>query len=279
MSDKNYFTPAEILDVTINVGITKTSISAAKQFLLGILGGAFIALAGASANMAAFNLLAKPETFGLGKLVSGAVFPVGLMLVVIAGGELFTGNSLIFAAVLDGKTRFVKMLQNWFLVYVSNFVGAFFVVAVAFYSGQYLSGNSLLGGVTVKIAYGKIAINFFPALFSGILCNWLVSLGVWLAYAAKDIVGKIFACFFPVFLFVIAGYEHSIANMYYVPAGILAKSVPSFVVASGIPAKALVNLNWQNFFIKNLIPVTIGNIIGGSILIAFAYWLAYKKMK
>lgn len=279
MADKNYFVPSEILDVTINVGIAKAEISATKQFLLGVLGGAFIALAGASANMAAFNLLAKPETFGLGKLVSGAVFPVGLMLVVIAGAELFTGNSLIFASVLERKTRFVKMLQNWFFVYIGNFVGAFFVVALVFYSGQYFSGNSLLGGVTVKIAYGKATIKFFPALFSGILCNWLVSLGVWLAYGAKDIIGKIFACFFPVFLFVIAGYEHSIANMYYVPAGILAKGVPSFVVASGIPIKALIHLNWKNFLIKNLIPVTLGNIIGGSVLIAFVYWLAYKKMK
>ena len=277
MSDKNYFTPPETFDISVQAGIAKTNRTAAKQFMLGILGGAFIALAGAGANMAAFNLFAKPETFGLGKFVSGLVFPVGLMLVVVAGAELFTGNSLIFTAVLTRKVSFGKMLKNWAFVYLGNFVGASFVAVMVFYSGQFSSGVSLLGGMTVKVAYGKVAMHFVPAVFSGILCNWLVSLGVWVAFAAKDITGKMLACFFPVMLFVTAGYEHSIANMYYIPAGIFAKGVNAFVATSGIPAEALAALNWQNFIVRNLIPVTIGNIIGGCILIALVYWFIYAR--
>lgn len=277
MSDKNYFTPLETFDISVQAGIAKTNRTAAKQFMLGILGGAFIALAGAGANMAAFNLFAKPETFGLGKFVSGLVFPVGLMLVVVAGAELFTGNSLIFTAVLTRKVSFGKMLKNWAFVYLGNFVGALFVAVMVFYSGQFSSGASLLGGMTVKVAYGKVAMHFVPAVFSGILCNWLVSLGVWVAFAAKDITGKMLACFFPVMLFVTAGYEHSIAHMYYIPAGIFAKGVNAFVATSGIPAEALAALNWQNFIVRNLIPVTIGNIIGGCILIALVYWFIYAR--
>lgn len=277
MSDKNYFSPNEILAISIQTGINKTKLTIKKQVLLGILAGGFIALAGFASNMAAFNLLSKAESFGLGKLVSGVIFPAGLILVIIAGGELFTGNCLIVASVLDRKVRILKMLQNWLFVYLGNFIGALFVVFLCFYSGQLGSANSLLAGVTIKIAFTKIALSFAKAFYLGILCNWLVCLGVWLSYAATDVSGKILACFFPVMLFVISGFEHSIANMYYIPAGIFAKNVNAFIVSSGIPAEALKALNWQNFVLKNLVPVTLGNIVGGGFFVATMYWLAYSK--
>lgn len=277
MADKNYFSPNEVLDIAIQAGINKTNLPATKQFLLGILGGAFIALAAVASNMGAFNLLAKAETFGLGKFVAGLIFPVGLMLVVVAGAELFTGNCLIAAGMFDKKIKLLKMLKNWFFVYIGNLCGALLVVVLTFFMGQFASGNSVLGGVTVKIAYGKVTLSFLQAFCAGVLCNWLVCLGVWMAFAAKDVSGKLFACFFSILLFVTAGFEHSVANMYYIPAGIFAKSVNSFVATSEIPQGALQALNWSNFFLRNLIPVTLGNIVGGGFLVGGIYWLAYAK--
>lgn len=277
MTDKNYFSPNEILDISIQTSVKKTSLSKTKQFVLGILGGAFIALAATASNMASFNLLAKPETYGIGRLIAGLVFPVGIMLVIVAGGELFTGNNLIFTGVLDKKVKLLKMLQNWFFVYLGNFCGAMIVVLLTFYTGQFKNGNSLLGGITIKIAYGKISLSFIQAFCAGVLCNWLVCLAVWMSFAAKDIIGKLFSCFFAVLLFVTAGFEHSVANMYYVPAGIFAKNVNSFMVTSGVSYGALNALNWSNFFLRNLIPVTLGNIVGGAILVAGIYWFNYAK--
>ncbi len=277
MSEKFYCDPAEILEVTIQKGITKANTSAWKLFILGFLAGVFIAFASEGSNMAAFGFFAKPETYGLGKFVAGLIFPVGLMLVVIAGGELFTGNNLIAAAVLDRKVKISAMLKNWFFVYLGNFIGSVFIAFLIFKSGQLHSGGNLLGGITIKIAYGKISLSFIQALFLGIMCNWLVCLAVWLCYGAKDMSGKLFAVFFPIWLFITSGFEHSVANMYYIPVGIFAKSIPEYAAASKIAIDALYNLNWLNFFMKNLLPVTLGNIIGGAFFVAGIYWFCYRK--
>ena len=275
--EKAYLTPKEILTATIETGIKKVKTKPLNQFILGILAGAFIAFASEGSNMAAFNLFAKPETYGLGKALAGVVFATGLMLVIIAGGELFTGNTLITIGVLEKKIKLKDMLSNWFFVYLGNFVGAVFIAYMMNMSGLFNSGDNMLGGITLKIAAYKTHLTFSQAFYLGIMCNWLVCIAVWMSYGAKDIIGKCFAIFFPISLFITSGFEHSIANMYYIPAGILAKSNASWVEASGLTAEKLANLNWNTFITKNLVPVTIGNIVGGVILVAGVYWFTYYK--
>lgn len=270
-------TPKEIVTATIETGIKKVKTKPLNQFILGILAGAFIAFASEGSNMAAFNLFAKPETYGLGKALAGVVFATGLMLVIIAGGELFTGNTLITIGVLEKKIKLKDMLSNWFFVYLGNFVGALFIAYMMNMSGLFNSGDNMLGGITLKIAAYKTHLTFSQAFYLGIMCNWLVCIAVWMSYGAKDIIGKCFAIFFPISLFITSGFEHSIANMYYIPAGILAKSNASWVEASGLTAEKLAHLNWNTFITKNLIPVTIGNIVGGVILVAGVYWFTYYK--
>lgn len=270
-------TPKEIVTATIETGIKKVKTKPLNQFILGILAGAFIAFASEGSNMAAFNLFAKPETYGLGKALAGVVFATGLMLVIIAGGELFTGNTLITIGVLEKKIKLKDMLSNWFFVYLGNFVGALFIAYMMNMSGLFNSGDNMLGGITLKIAAYKTHLTFSQAFYLGIMCNWLVCIAVWMSYGAKDIIGKCFAIFFPISLFITSGFEHSIANMYYIPAGILAKSNASWVEASGLTAEKLAHLNWNTFITKNLVPVTIGNIVGGVILVAGVYWFTYYK--
>jgi len=277
LETNNYSTPSEITYTTIQTGIKKAGMKYSNQFILAILAGAFIAFAAEGSNMAAFNLFAKPETYGLGKVLAGAIFGTGLMLVVLAGGELFTGNTMIFGGVLDGKVKLSDMLKNWFFVFTGNFVGALLIAYMMVHSGLFNSGANVLGGVTIKIASYKVALTFMSAFYLGIMCNILVCLAVWLAYGAKDMVGKIFAIFFPIWLFITSGFEHSVANMYYIPAGILAKSNPGWVAESHLTPAALANLNWGNFIINNLIPVTLGNIVGGSIFVVGVYWFVYIK--
>ncbi|WZL74247.1 formate/nitrite transporter family protein [Clostridiaceae bacterium 35-E11] len=277
MDHKSYLTPPEIAAATIQTGIKKISLPAVKQLILGILAGAFIAFASEGSNMAAFNLFANPKTYGLGKVLAGSIFGTGLMLVLLAGGELFTGNTLIFMGVLDGKVRLTQMLRNWFFVYVGNFIGSVLVAFMMTQSGLFSSGANVLGAVTIKIAAYKVGLPFMPAVYLGIMANWLVCLAVWLAYGAKDMTGKMLGVFFPIWLFITSGFEHSIANMYYIPAGIMAKSNAEWAAASHLSPEQLANLNWSTFFTNNLIPVTLGNIIGGALFVGGVYWFAYIR--
>jgi len=280
MSTQNYLTPSEITEATIQTGIKKSKMTIVNMVILGILAGAFIAFAAEGSNMAAFNLFAKPETYGLGKVLAGAVFGTGLMLVLIAGGELFTGNTMIIAGVLEKKVSIKAMLKNWFFVYVGNFIGSIFIAYMMNKSGLFSSGDNMLGAVTIKIAAYKVGLTFMQAFFLGIMCNWLVCLGVWMAYGAKDMTGKIFAIFFPIWLFITSGFEHSVANMYYIPAGIMAKDNKTLADAAavlGVTPEKLSHLNWDMFFTHNLIPVTLGNIVGGGIFVAAVYWYVYIR--
>lgn len=282
MSEQNYLTPAEIAELTIEAGIKKTKLTALNMFILGILAGAFIAFAAEGSNMAAYNLFAKPETYGLGKVLAGAIFGTGLMLVLIAGGELFTGNTMIIAGILDKKVTMKAMLKNWLFVYIGNFVGAVFIAYMMNKSGLYSSSAGLLGGMTIKIASYKVGLSFMQAFYLGIMCNWLVCLAVWMCYGAKDMAGKILAVFFPIWLFITSGFEHSIANMYYIPAGILAKSTKAFADSAttlGVTPEKLAHLNWGSFAVNNLIPVTLGNIVGGGLFVAAVYWFVYLKKR
>ncbi len=280
MNPLNYFTSSEIAEITIENGIKKTKLPAINMILLSILAGAFIAFASGGSNMAAFNLFAKPDTYGLGKVLAGSVFGTGLMLVIIAGGELFTGNTLILAGVLDKKINVAGMLKNWVFVYIGNMIGSILIAYFMYESGLFSSGANMLGGMTIKIAVYKVELTFKQAFILGIMCNWLVCLAVWMSYGAKDMTGRIFSIFFPIWLFITSGFEHSIANMYYIPAGIMAKNNPSFVEAAstlGVTTEKLSHLNWREFFVSNLLPVTLGNILGGCVFVAAVYWFVYIK--
>lgn len=271
--------PAQILEYTSDAGVTKVLRGKLSQLILAFFAGVYIAFASEGSNMAAFNLFANPDTYGLGKVLAGAVFGTGLMLVLIAGGELFTGNTLIIVGVLDRKVKIQQMFANWIVVYLGNFIGSICIAYMMNKSGLFNSGNAVLGGQTIKIAAYKTGIPFLSAFFLGVMCNWLVCLAVWVSFAAKDVIGKMFSCFFIIGLFITSGFEHSIANMYYIPAGIMAKANPLWVEASHVATEQLDNLNWITFITKNLIPVTLGNIVGGSVMVGTLYWLSLTKKK
>ena len=211
--------PAELVCAAIAAGEKKAGLVWRKQVLLGILAGAFIAFASAASNMAAFHLLGRPETYGLGKCLAGAIFPVGLILVVVAGGE---------------RVRLGALLRNWIFVYAGNVTGSVLIAHMTYASGLLASGAGELGGVTIKIAFYKTSLEFIPAFYLGVMCNWLVCLTVWMAWAARDMAGKLFAVYFTIWLFITSGFEHCVANMYYVPADIFAKADHMLAAASGL---------------------------------------------
>lgn len=278
-SGVGYLKPAEICEATVEAGVAKAASPASTLLILSFLAGAFIAFASEGSNMAAFNLLARPETYGLGKALAGAIFGTGLMLVVIAGGELFTGNTMMVGALAVGRIGPGALLRNWALVYLGNLLGSLFIALLMVESGLFSSGANLLGAVTIKIAAYKTGLPFLSAFILGILCNWLVCLAVWMAYGAKDIAGKVLAIFFPIWLFITSGFEHSVANMYYIPAGILAAGKGELLAAAlehGLTAEALERLGWGSFLLRNLIPVTLGNIVGGGAFVMMAYLVAYR---
>lgn len=237
---------------------------------LGILAGIYISFGAFASQMISHSI----ENPGLAKFASGAVFPVGLMLVVIAGAELFTGNTLMVIGLNNKAINFGQMLRNWIVVYFANFVGAIIIAYLISESGLFNMTEGLLGAAAIKTAVAKSSLTFKEAFIRGIFCNVLVVLAVWMAAAAKDIVGKVFACWFPVMTFVMSGFEHSIANMYFIPAGIFAAANPLCVEAAGLTAAQMTTLNMSGF-IANLIPVTLGNIVGGSIVIGLTYWFVH----
>lgn len=280
MSTQNYLSPSEIAEATIEAGVKKSKLPIRNMFLLGILGGVFIAFAAEGSNMAAYNLFAKAETYGIGKALAGAVFGTGLMLVLVAGAELFTGNTMIIASILEKKVKVKAMMKSWFFVYCGNFVGSIIIAYMMIQSGLFNSSAGLLGGMTIKIATYKVGLSFIQAFYLGIMCNWLVCLAVWMGTGAKDMGSKLFAIFFPIWLFITSGFEHSVANMYYIPAGIMAKGNKAWVDSAltlGVTPEKLLHLNWETFAINNLLPVTLGNIVGGGIFVAAMYWYVYIK--
>lgn len=266
--------PAEITEKYVESGCSKADLPVYKMLLLGVLAGAFIAFAAEGSNMAVHTI----ASVGVGKALAGALFATGLMMVIITGAELFTGNTLMVVTYLQGKLNWSKVLKNWFFVYIGNFIGSMIIVFCILLSGQFDFTSGLLGGFTIKLAVYKTGLSFTKAFFMGVLCNWLVCMAVWMALAAKDISGKLLAIFFPIWLFITSGFEHSVANMYYIPAGILAKSNPAWVqeaLTLGVAPEKLVHLNWMTFFTNNLIPVTLGNIVGGSLFVGMIYWVVF----
>ena len=280
MADNNFLTPPELAQSFVNVGVGKAKLPINKMILLGILAGVYIGFAAHLATTVAtgWTIGGEAALFGLQKFFIGAVFSVGLMLVIIPGSELFTGNNLLTVALCHGKLGFGGVLRNWIPVYLSNLVGSILLALIIALGSGLL--DSKVGGTAINIAYGKVAatdghnVAFF---FRALCCNFLVCLAVMMAIAAKDISGKVWAIFFPIMAFVTSGFEHCVANMYFIPAGIFAKSFPAAVEASGKTAEQLEALNWGSMWSNNLITVTFGNIVGGAVFVGVVYYFLYVR--
>ena len=223
--DNAFNSPVQVLDANMNAGEGKAKIPLLKCILLGIMAGAFIAFGGASSNAAVHNIANQ----GLSKTLAGCIFPVGLMMIVFVGGELFTGDCLMIAGVVDKRFSALAMIKTLVIVFFSNMVGAVLIATLVYFSGLLDYTGGALGAFTIKVAYGKVTIAPFRAVCSGILCNILVCMAVLMATAAKDIAGKVWAIFFPICAFVIGGWEHCVANMFYIPAGIIASVNDTYV--------------------------------------------------
>lgn len=260
------------------IGVAKVKLGPLRMLALSILAGAFIALGAIFATTVTTGA-AGALSFGVSKLLGGLVFCLGLILVVGAGAELFTGNNLIVMAWASGKVTTGALMRNWVIVYIGNFLGSILTAVLIVASRQYTFGNGAIGQNALNIAQGKLGYDFIQAVALGILCNALVCLAVWLAIGARSATDKILAIIFPITAFVAAGFEHSVANMYFVPVALLIKSGAgeAFWTAIGSSPAAYESLTWGGFFVNNLLPVTIGNIIGGSVMVGAVYWFIYLR--
>jgi formate/nitrite transporter len=268
----NLYSAAETTANYIETGISKVRYGVGKMLLLGLFAGAVIAFAAAVTNTATHGL----SDVGLARLLSGLLFPFGLAIVVLGGAELFTGSCLLSIPLLAGRISPGAMLKNWVFVYIGNFAGALIVAAGCAFFGQLNYSGNALAAYTIKVAAAKCALPFANALVMGIFCNLLVCLGVFLALCAKDAAGRTVGAYLPVAFFVICGFEHCVANMYYVPAGLFAARVPEYAAKAAELGVRAELLTWGNFFVSNLLPVTIGNIIGG-VAIGAMMWAAHLR--
>jgi formate/nitrite transporter len=264
--------PGDVAANFIGVSRSKASLSSPTMQILALLAGAYIAF-GAILFTIITNDLAPILGDGLTRMIGGVSFALGLVMVVIGGAELFTGNSLIVTGFLEKKVSFNELLRNWTWVYIFNFIGSLLLVFLFLYSGIWKANGGAIGLRAINIANAKVSLSWSEAFFRGILCNWLVCMAVWLAAAGKDVVSKIAGIVIPISAFVASGFEHSIANMYFIPMGIALQGQEAMqAVLTSAPG-----ITWGKFFVNNLIPVTIGNIIGGAFFVAFLYWTCYRR--
>lgn len=270
-------TPKDLVMIKLKEAQSKASFPVWRILLLGIMAGAFIAIGASSSNLAV-HTISNP---GLAKTLAGCIFPVGLMMIVLIGGELFTGDCMIIFGCFDRRITAFSLVKVLVLVWISNMIGALILVGLVYASGQWDMSAGVLGAYTIKVALGKVTLSFGKALASGILCNIIVCIAVLFAGAARDVTGKLLGCFFPILAFVVGGYEHCVANMYYIPAGMIALTNETYKQAAidtyGFSVKQLNSLDLQGFLISNLIPVTIGNIIGGMVFVALPLYLLHKR--
>ncbi len=271
MDDKAPRTIAEAVASTVGVG--KATSPWLSVLVLGILAGSYIGFGGLLSTSVTFDLGAKVGT-GLAKLVAGSAFSLGLMLVVIAGAELFTGNNLMVSSVMTKEIRLSTMSARWALVYVANFLGSILLALLFYFSGLWKVADGALGASAVGIAYAKVNLGFGEALVRGIGCNWLVCLAVWMALASRHTVGKITAIFFPIMGFVAIGFEHCVANMYFIPTGLFLIKWAGLAAPDAFESGSL---TVATFLFRNLLPVTIGNVIGGAVFVGMSYWGAYLR--
>lgn len=281
--------PQEMATKAEYMGVRKAEMPALKMFMLAVLAGAFISLGAVFATTVSAGGIAITASggdvaytaglpYGLSRLLVGLVFCLGLVLVVVGGAELFTGNNLIVMAWASGKVKGRALLRNWGIVYLGNFVGSIGTVILMFLTKQYTFGANAVGIAALKIGVTKVDFTFLQAVALGILCNTLVCLAVWMTFSARSTLDKIATIIFPIAAFVAAGFEHSVANMYFVPYALFIKMFdPAYATAVGDKVANLEMLTWQSFVVNNLVPVTIGNIIGGAVLVAAIYWSIFLR--
>ena len=271
--------PKEIIEANMKGAVTKATLPLGRMIVLGIMAGMFIALGGAISNTAVHDI----ANVGLARTLAGVIFPVGLLMIILVGGDLFTGNCLMIMATMNKQIKVSALLRNLVVVYFSNLLGSLIIDVLIFYSGNLDYTGGALGAYTIKVALGKVNIAPGKAIVSGILCNFLVCMAILMATSAKDVIGKIFATWFPIFAFVIGGFEHIVASMFYIPTGIFAASNPDYVAKAqelyGITSEQLSALDLSGL-IHNFIPVTIGNVLGGMVFIGCTlYFIHYGSEK
>lgn len=268
----NLFTPAEVAKNYIAVGKGKVNIPIVKLIVLGIMAGAFVALGGVSSTAVAVSL----SEASFGKFLGACIFPGGLTMVLLAGSELFTGNALLVIPFLEKEVSLGGILKNWVFVYIGNFIGSILVACAIVFSHQVGMFDNGLAASIISTAATKCSLSFSDAFIRGIMCNFLVCIAVWISFAAKDVANKIIGLFFPILIFVICGFEHCVANMYYISAGLLAKTNPIYMEAAKAAGVNLDALTLKGFLVDNMIPVTIGNILGG-LFVGCVYWYLYLR--
>ena len=265
-------TPAEFVKFYLDLGEKKTAAPATRLLVLGMLAGLLIGFGACVSNTATFAI----ENPSVARIISGVLFPFGLFIVIMTGAELFTGNNLIAIGVLDRRVRLGGMLRNWLYVYLGNLLGSCILAAGVTLAGQLDLGSGALAAHTIKVAANKCALSFGKALLLGVFCNILVCIAVMCSSSAKSVPGRAVGAYLPISFFVICGFEHCVANMYYIPAGLFAKAAPQYAQLIAAAGPNTAQLTWAGFFINNLLPVTLGNIIGG-VLVAWLLWFAYGE--
>lgn len=253
----------------------KANFRKSKTFVLAIAAGALIAF-GAQVSLTVMTGT-EQISWGFAKLIGAMTFATGLMMVVLTGAELFTGNVMMTFSVIEKKTSIAKLLRNWTIVYAGNFVGSMILALLIYLSGCSHNSHDALGALGLTTAYTKATLPVLEAFTRGILCNWLVCLAIWMASSSRHVIGKIFAIFFPIMTFVASGYEHSIANMYFLTNGLFLKHTPDIVAASGLTPEQLSAFTWKSALFGNLIPVTLGNLVGAIVFVVLLFWTAYLR--
>jgi formate/nitrite transporter len=269
------FPPPGMAGKAEGVGVKKSSLDFLTMFALAILAGAFIGVGAIYATTVLAGTATLP--YGVARLLGGLVFSTGLILVVVGGAELFTGNNLIVMAFASRKVSVGGLLRNWVIVYVGNFVGSIATAYIMFLSKQYTFGSGAVGITALSVGNSKCSLQFIQAVALGIMCNALVCMAVWLCFSARSTTDKILAIIPPISAFVAAGFEHSVANMYFIPVALFISTDSAWLTSLGDKAPKIASLTWGNFFIANLLPVTIGNIIGGAVMVGLVYWFAYLR--
>lgn len=264
----------------VAVGVAKANLPAGKMFVLAMLAGAFIAFGACFYTTAVTGIPAA--LVGPARILGGLAFSLGLILVVVGGAELFTGNVLMLMALASRRIGFGRMLRNWCIVYVGNLAGSLVIAALVFYAGQWKMGECAVGATACATAIKKVGLPFSAAACSGMLCNMLVCLAVWLCYAGRSAADKVLAIIFPITAFVALGFEHSVANMFFIPYGMLVSHIPAVASTDAVQHLAYKThpshvLSVHAFLVYNLLPVTLGNIVGGGLFVGIAYWLAYLR--